>query len=906
MNKFQQIKKGESPFEENQWHTKNSKDVFKILKTSEKGLTEGEAEKRLREKGLNEISKGRKKSVILTFLKQFNSPLIYILFVAMIISFIFDHHVDAYVILAVVLINATISFIQERKAERAIDALKKLVVSYAKVYRGGEIKKVPSQKIVPGDIIVLEEGDKIPADARLLETKDFRTQESSLTGESLPQEKNSKILDESTTLSDRTNMVFMSTLVVSGEAKAVVVATSNKTAIGQVAKSIQEVIQPKMHFNKKVNQLAVQMAVFASIGAALTFIIGFFISKLEFFEIFLFTIASLVSGIPEGLPAVLVIVLAVGARRMAKRNAVIRHLPAVETLGVATVIATDKTGTITRNSMTIQKIITSEDDFNVTGNGWEPIGKFFSGKKPIHPLKNSILKKILSISTLCNKGDLLRKDGDYEIMGDPTEVSFIVLGRKAGLKKDTMEEKIIDDLPFSSDLKFRASLVSSQRKKQLYSIGAFETLLKKSSHFLKSDKKINLDEKTKKEFLKKAENLAKQGMRVLALAYKDLPQTTNSVSKELVNNLVFVGLVGMKDPPRKEVKEAIKKAKNAGIRVIMKTGDHKETAVAIAKEIGLVKGNAKALTENDLKDLSKKEFDKAISEVSIFARVTPKMKMKIIKTLQEKGEIVAMTGDGVNDAPSLKKSDIGIAMGIIGTDVARESSEIVLADDNFASIVNAIEEGRIVFQNVRKTSFFLVNTSVAENVTIVSSLALGFPLPMLPIQVLYLNLVTSGVTDISLAMEPGHTGILNKPPRDKKEKILNKEILPFLFIIAGLMALGTIPLFKHFLPQGLDKARTVAFVTMSMFQLFNVFNMRSLKHSLFNIEFFSNKWLLVGVTASFLAMLGVLYIPFLQNIFQFSPLNFLEFMLITLVSSSAFVVGEVYKFFKYKSYRNGD
>ena len=386
--------------EVNHFHTKDILTIFQEFKTSEKGLEKSEAEKRLAQYGRNEISKEKKTSPILIFLKQFNSPLIYILVVAMAISFVFDHLVDGFVILAVILINSIVGFVQERKAEKAIDALKKLIVSYAKVYRNNEVIKIPSSQLVPGDVLLLEEGDKVPADARLIEIKNFKTQESSLTGESFPVEKNTKILDKSISLGDRTNMVFMSTLVVSGQAKAVVIATANKTQIGQVAKSIKEITHPKMHFNKKVKQLAIQMAIFASVGALLTFLIGFFINKLEFFDIFLFTIASLVSGIPEGLPAVLIIVLAVGARRMAKRNAVIRHLPAVETLGVATIIATDKTGTITQNSITVENISTADGDFSVTGDGWQPIGKFFSGKTPINPFKFPILKRILHVSTL--------------------------------------------------------------------------------------------------------------------------------------------------------------------------------------------------------------------------------------------------------------------------------------------------------------------------------------------------------------------------------------------------------------------------------------------------------------------------------------------------------------------------
>ena len=694
-------------------------------------------------------------------------------------------------------------------------------------------------------------------------------------------------------------MVYMSTLVVSGTAKAIVVDTANKTQIGKVAKSLQEVMHPKMHFNEKVSQLALQMAIFAGIGAILTFFIGFVIRGLEFFEIFLFTVASLVSGIPEGLPAVLVIVLSVGARRMAKRNAVIRHLPSVETLGVATIIATDKTGTLTRNSMTIEKIVTHDTEFEITGDGWKPSGEFFQNQKLIQPMKKPILEKILTISAMCNKGNLLKKNKGYEIVGDPTEVSLVVLAKKADIDRENLKDSIetVDDFPFSSELRLRATLVENKKtkEKEIYSFGAFESVLEKSSHFEKIEGKTFLGEKSKEEILEKAEELAKQGYRVLALAYKKIPENVKSVSKAIINNLTFVSLIAMKDPPRKGVRESIKKAKNAGIRIIMKTGDHKATALAIAKEIGLANKNTKVITEEELNKLNDSEFKDVVKKVNIFARVSPKTKLRIVQALQSQGEIVAMTGDGVNDAPSLKKADIGISMGIIGTDVARESSEIVLTDDNFASIVNAVEEGRIVFQNVRQTSFFLVTTNVAEDITIISSLALGFPLPLLPIQLLYLNLVTDTFSGIALSMEPGHGDVLDKPPRNKEEKILNKELIFFLISMASLMVLGTLGLFNNFLSQGDDKARTIAFVSISMFQLFNVLNMRSVRNSVFKIGLFSNKWINLSLVSSLLLMAAVIYIPFLQNIFRFAPLNLTEFLPIILIASSVLVFGEIYK-----------
>ncbi|MAH07999.1 cation-transporting ATPase [Candidatus Pacearchaeota archaeon] len=882
------------------WHVESKEEIFSYLKSSERGLSVKYAERKLKESGPNEIVEKREKSQIFIFLKQFNSPLIYILLVAMVISYLVNHVIDAYIILAIIIVNGVIGFVQERKAERAINALKKIIVSYAKVYRDKDLKKVNASNLVLGDVILLEQGDKVPADARLIEIKNFRTQESSLTGESFPQDKNLRVLDGDTPLGNKTNMVFMGTFVVSGQAKAIIVATGSRTEIGQVAESIQEIVHPKMHFEKKVTQLSIQMAVIASIGAILTFTIGYFFKGLGFIEIFLFTIASLVSGIPEGLPAILIIVLAIGARRMAKKNAIIRYLPAVETIGVATVIATDKTGTLTQNSLTVEKIVTSEDEYTISGDGWNPEGEFRNEVERVDALKIDVLKKIMLISVLCNKGNLIKKGKGYEIVGDPTEVALLVLSKKSGINKEKLSEKLIDDFMFNTELKLRASLIENRNEKELYSVGAFEKILDRCSYYLKDNKKTKLDKESKGLFLKQAESLAKDGMRVLALAYKNMPKKTESITKEDIDKLIFVGLVGMKDPPRKGVKESIEKARNAGIRVIMKTGDHKETAIAIAKEIGLIKEDFKVMTEEELNSLSKSNFNKAVRETDIFARVTPKMKMKIVQTLQEQGEVVAMTGDGINDAPALKKSDIGISMGKMGTDIARESSEMILSDDNFCSIIDAVEEGRTVFRNVRRTSFYLITTNIAEDVTIVTSLIMGLPLPLLPIQLLYLNLVSDGMNNIALSMEPAHEDVLNQPPKDKKEGILNRALIPFLVISVGLMVFATIPIFNYFLLQGLDKARTAAFVSMTMFQVFNVFNMRSLKNSLFKLGIFTNKWVIYSFIASLVLMLLVIYLPWISDLFQFDYLTVTELFSIVGIASSIFFIIEGYKFVRNK------
>ena len=893
----------------NLFHSKPVEKVLKELSSGIKGLSHEEAKTRLQDFGPNEIPEKKSKHPVLIFLKQFHSILIYILIAAAAISFFIGHAIDVYVILAVILINAIIGFIQEHKAERSIQALKRMIVPHAKVFRGGELLQVHAKELVPGDIIFLEEGDRIPADARLLEVKNTRTVEASLTGESLPVDKDTKVLPEKTGLADCKNMVWMGTFVAGGQARGIVTSTGIKTAIGKIAVSIEKIKKGKGHFEKKTDILARQMGIIAVVCALIVFLVGFFVRGFEFSEIFLFTIASLVAAIPEGLPAVLVIVLAIGAYRMAKRNAIIRTLPATETLGVATIIATDKTGTLTQNTMNVEKIILpGEDEITVSGEGWRPSGDFSQKDNIIAPLENFRLSKFLHIACVCNNARVVKEEGEkYKIIGDPTEAALVVLAEKAGLKKEELGKRI-DDLPFNPELKYRASLsvlVKEDRRKEIYVVGAPEAVLAHSSFMLgeKGEKEITQEER--QEIIAETQGLAKKAMRVLGLAYKITPPGTDNLSEDLVNDLVLVGVVGMIDPPRPEVKEAIVKTRKAGIRVIMKTGDHKDTAVAIAKEVGLIDAETKSknpevLTEQELLKLSEEEFEETIKHISVFARLTPAMKLRIVETLQKQGHIVAMTGDGVNDAPALKRADIGIAMGIIGTDVARESSAIVLADDNFASIVNAIGEGRTVFTNTRQASSFLITTNFAESASIITTLLLGLPLPLLPTQLLWLNLVTDGVTDVALAAEPSHEDVLEEPPRKAKENILSKEIIPFILIMAGIMVILTLIIFNAYLPGGIEKARTGAFTVMAFTQLFNVLNMRSLKKSIFKIGLFSNKFIVAALTAS-LALLGmVLYIPFFQGIFQFMTLGLLELSIIILLSSSVLWLGELYKYLRNK------
>ncbi len=896
----------------NAFHSKTIEKTLQELSSDRKGLSDTEAKNRLKKFGPNEIPEKKERSPILIFLKQFNNFLIYILVVAAIISFSIGHLVDVYVIFAVILINAAIGFFEEYKAERSIKALKRMIVPHAKVYRDGELLQINARELVPGDVVLLEEGDRVPADARLIEIKNFRTVEASLTGESFPVDKYVKPLPGKTVLADRKNMVFMGSFVAGGQAKSVVTSTGAGTAIGDVAQELKKIRRGKGHFERKTEKLAKQMFLVAIIGASLTFVIGFFVRGLKFQEIFLFTIASLVSGIPEGLPAVLAIVLAIGARRMAKRNAIIRSLPTTETLGEITTIVTDKTGTITQNTINVRKIVLpGKDEVNVSGDAWKPVGNFYQKRKIIFPLENPDLSKLLHISAVCNNARLLKKknrEESYEIIGDPTEAALVVLAEKAGLKKEVLQEKEkrIDDLPFNPEIKYRASLsvlVEQARKKEVYVIGAPEMVLKNSKYFLEKNKLRKITKKTSQDIFREIEHLTKKAMRVLALAYKPVPKKTDKLSEDLINELVFVGVVGMIDPPRPEVREAIAKAEKAGIRVVMVTGDHKSTAIAIAKEVGLVKGKRRdkypvALTESELLQLSKKDFSDAVKNVNVFARLTPRTKLRIAETLQKQGQIVAMTGDGVNDAPALKKADIGISMGVIGTDVARESSDVVLADDNFASIVNAVAEGRIVFTNTRQAAFFLITTNFAEDAAIISTLALGLPLPLLPTQILWLNLVTDGVTDISLAAEPGHGDILKDPPRKAREEILSTSMIPFLILMTITMVVATLIVFYAYLPGGIEKARTGAFAIMAFTQLFNLLNMRSLRKSVFEIGFFSNRYVVWALLASVILLLMVLYTPFFQNMFRFVPLTLTELLTIVVLSSFVFLFGELYKFIR--------
>ena len=888
-------------------HSLKTKEVLNELLTNANGLSNEDAQKRLTTYGPNEIPKGKSVSVFYLIFKQFKSWLVIILIIAAIISWFAHHELDAWVIIAVVFINAGIGFLQEYRADKAIDSLRKMIVKTAKALRDGKLTTILSSQLVPGDVLVLEEGDRIPADGRVIRSKNLRTIEASLTGESLPVSKNKEILPKETTMADRKNMVWKGTFVAGGYAKIVITGTGINTAIGNISETLGKIEVRRTNFMIKTDVLATQMSVIAILSALIIFLIGYFFRHFEIQEILLISIAALVAAIPEGLPAVITIVLAIGAKRMAKRNAIVREFTATETLGAVTAILTDKTGTLTKNSLTVRNVyIPGSTDYTITGAGWFPAGNFVQNKTIIDIKKNSTLQKLLKIAALSNNSEFRhdKKTDTYELIGDPTEGALSVLAKKGGVRYKYFQQNKLDDLPFDSSNKFRATLIKEENCKELYVTGAPEKIMERTVSILTSQGEIKLSKKAKDEIQQKISEWANQAMRVIALAYKK--QDTNIIDEQNIDDLIFVGITGIIDPPRPDTKAAVEKCKQAGIRVIMVTGDHVNTAVAIAKATGIIEDTVNndvvALTEQQLLSLNKDDFDKAIKNISVFARLTPKMKLKIAKHLQAMGHLIAMTGDGVNDAPALKQADVGISMGIMGTDVARESSDLVLADDNFSSVVNAVEEGRIVFTNSRQTSFFLVTTNIAESVTLLVSILLGLPLPLTATQILWLNLVTDGVTDMALATESGHGEIMKTKPLLKNENILNKEILPFLFINVVIMVGLSLAAFYYYKIDSIEKGRTGVFIIMAFTQLFNVFNLRNLHKSVFKIGMFSNKYINLAIGVSVFLLILVTEVPILATLFHFKSLNIVDFIVLIALSSLVLWASELFKIFNKKQW----
>ncbi|MFP4401512.1 MAG: calcium-translocating P-type ATPase, SERCA-type [Candidatus Woesearchaeota archaeon] len=893
--------------ENNNYYTKSPDETIKSLGSSKEGLSENEAQKRLNTYGSNEIKKTKNISPMQIFVRQFTSFIVLILIIAMIISLLVGEKLDAIVIAIIVILNGLFGFVQEYKAEKAIEALKKLTALKAKVIRGGKETEIDSREIVPGDIIVLETGNKVPCDARLIDATLFQVNESSLTGESVPTQKSIETLKKDASVTDQANMIFMSTNITNGHAKAIATATGMDSEIGKIAEMVQDEkeeltpLQEKLkRFGKWLGVVTIGVCAFVfGIGVLREYLTLGMIDASHISEMFLASVALAVAAIPEGLTAIVTISLALGVRRMVKRNALIRRLPAVETLGCTNFICSDKTGTLTKNEMTVKKIFVNNSIIDVSGEGYSPKGEFRTKDKKIVSSKD--IELILRIGTLCNDSRLNQDKKKWTVFGDPTEGALIVSARKSGLKKDELDKRFprIDEIPFDSDRKCMTTIHNIRNKKIAYVKGAPDMILDKCSKIYTNGSVKKLTTRQKHEIFEINKKMASNALRILGFAYRELPKKYKSTSKDIEKDMVFVGLQAMIDPARKEVKDAIEKCRDAGIKTVMITGDHKLTALAIAKELGIFKEGDMALTGDELERLSDKKLKRVVENITIYARVSPEHKARILDTLKKKGHVVAMTGDGVNDAPALKKADIGVSMGITGTDVAKEASDMILTDDHFTSIVNAVEEGRGIYNSIKQFVQYTLSSNLGEILVIFLAILIGWPLPLIAIQILWVNLLTDGLPGLALGLDPFNKDIMKVPPRKRDENIISKDVVINILIVGIVMGFGTLFLFHNY---GIEtiKAKSVAFTTLVFFQLFNVLTYRAKR---FKIDIKDSKYILGSVIISILMQIIVLYTP-LNMVFKTVPLGILDWIKIIAVSSSLYIILEIKKIIEEKKRKN--
>ncbi len=877
----------------------NVPETIKTLKSSETGLTEDEAKKRLEKHGINQIEKRKSTTLFQIFIRQFTSFIIVILLAAIIISLLIGEKLDAIVISIILFLNGIFGFIQEYKAEKAIEALRKLTALKAKVIRDGKEIELDSRELVPGDIILLETGSKVPADARLIDIAAFQTDEASLTGESVPSRKNIEPLKKNTPVTDQENMAFMGTIVTKGHAKAIITNTGMNTEIGKIAEMVQEVkekltpLQEKLkQFGKWLGFVTIGICFFVfGVGVLRQYITEGLVESGYISEMFLAAVALAVAAIPEGLPAIVTISLALGVRRMVKRNALIRQLPAVETLGCTNIICSDKTGTLTKNEMTVREIYVNNELIKVTGEGYTPEGKLINANNKVSDTKD--IELLLRIGALCNDSRLSHNKR-WEIFGDPTEGALLVSAKKVGFDKDELEKLLprVDEITFDSKRKSMTTIHKVNKENVAYVKGAPDIILSKCKYININGKVKKLTDKDRKRILEINQEMANKSLRVLGFGYKTLSAKYEPIPEEIERDLIFVGLQAMIDPPREEVKEAIERCKTAGIKTVLITGDHKLTAIAIAKELSLFKEGDRALSGEELDKLNDKKLERIIEDIKIYARVSPEHKARILNALKKKGHIVAMTGDGVNDAPALKKSDIGIAMGITGTDVAKEASDMVLTDDNFASIVNAVEEGRGIYNSIKQFVQYTLSSNLGEIIVIFLAILIGWPLPLVAIQILWVNLLTDGLPGLALGLDPFSKDIMKKPPRKKEESIISKDVIQNILIVGFVMGAGTLSMFYSYGIET-EKAKSIAFTTLIMFQLFNVLTYRAKN---FKINIKTSKFLIGAVIISILMQFAVLYTP-LNVAFKTVPIGLLDWVKIILVSCTLYIVLELRKIF---------
>ncbi|MEX2527218.1 MAG: HAD-IC family P-type ATPase [Gemmatimonadota bacterium] len=902
--------------------------VAELLDSVPTGLSEEEASRRLDHYGPNIVRTHEGERWWQLVLHQFKDPLIYILLVAVVVTLAIQDYLDAGVILAVVILNAVIGFVQEFRAQQAMLALAQLGAPRAEVLRDGRPRQLPTAELVPGDVVLLTSGARIPADLRLIKSVGLEVDESALTGESVPVRKAPDEVVEGTPVAgDQVNLAFAGTVVSRGRGRGMVVRTGSHTEVGRIAEAVHEAAFTQTPLQENVRDFGGKVGL-ALVGlAGMAAILGY-IQGLTTTEIFMTAVAMAVSAVPEGLPVVLTVTLAVGVRRMAGRKAIIRKLPAVETLGSTTVIASDKTGTLTRNEMTVRSVWTAGQRYRVTGGGYgtegefipaAPAGEVEPGTSPIPSESNgdprhAPLWETLRAGVLASEADPRMVGAEGEPLGDPTEVALLVASAKAGMAPHEVrgEAPEVALLPFEPELQFMATLVkrpgsqesprhgSPQAVNRIYMKGAPEAVLARCTHILTPEGPRPLADSPQgvDEIRTASEVLAGEGLRVLAMAYCDTDKESFDHPNEVLQGMVLCGLQGMEDPVRPEAVDAVAHLTRAGIRIIMITGDHLHTARAIGAQLGLGGPDQPAVEGKEMDGLSDAQLDAMLKQgVQVFARVAPEHKLRIVQRLRAVGEVVAVTGDGVNDAPALRAAHLGIAMGITGTDVAREASDMVLQDDNFATIRGAVEEGRVVFANVRKVTFFLLSTAVGEVITILVALAAGWPLPFVAAQILWINLVTNGLQDVALAVEPGEPGLLDRKPRPRREGILPWRLMERLGGVGLVLAAGTLATFWWTLNgmSNVDEARTVAMTQMVVFQFFHVFNCRSLDRSIFRINPFSNRFLFVSLAGALAAQLAVLYWAPLQTVFRTVPLGWEQWSVIVAVGSTVILGGELDK-----------
>lgn len=898
--------------------------VFATLDTSITGLTASEAEKRLARHGPNELIEEQKASPIKLFLAQFKSFLIIILIAASIVSAALGEIADATVIMIIVILSGVLGFIQEYRAEKSIAALKRMAAPTAIVIRDAREIVVPSKDVVSGDVVMLHAGDRIPADSRIVEASNLMVDESALTGESTPVQKNAmKIIRETGSdipVAERRNMVYMGTSVSYGRGKAVVTATGMQTEFGHLAGMLGHIVLDKTPLQKNLDTLGRWIGIITIIVVAGVSILGV-LSGFEALDMFIWGIALAVAAIPEALPAVVTVSLALGVRRMVKRHSLVRKLPSVETLGATTVICTDKTGTLTQNEMTVKKVYINGRILDVTGVGYEPKGAFYYSDDHDHnrqltPGDESHLKKLLLTASLCNDAELIREGHTWDIRGDPTEAALIVAASKEGIQRSEINGGYprINEIPFSSERKQMTTIHSTPDGLYAYTKGAPELILGSCTRILRTGRERDIVEGEKNDILTTVHTMADSALRVMGFAYRPLndnaligSEDADAGSGVIEHDMVFVGLVGMMDPPREEAKAAIETCAVAGIKTVMITGDHKLTASAVARELGLLKDDGIVLTGSELDDISDGEFENMVEDVSVYARVTPAHKMRVIDAFKKKGHVVAMTGDGVNDAPALKTADIGIAMGITGTDVSKEASDMILTDDNFVSIVAAVEEGRNIFKNIRNFVLYGIACHTGEVlVVLIGMLAWGI-FPLVAIQILWINLITDGLPPMALSVEPSDKELMNRPPRKSGEGIITRRVLIYGFGVGVLIAVQSLALFGWSLENGnleigeqTIKAQTMVFTMIVFSMMFNAFNWRSDRHSVFSLGLFSNRPLIYAVASTILLQLLVIYAPFLNTSFSTVQLGLADWAIILPLAATTLVIVEVAKYVESK------